>query len=75
VFAASITTAIDLKMETASTSETSVNFYLTTRRKDPEDNHLHNRRCENLKSHTFIYLSVTVSSLDYVESNDGMINE
>jgi hypothetical protein len=36
-------------MEAASTSETSVNFYQTTRRYNPEDSHLHNRRRENLK--------------------------
>jgi hypothetical protein len=42
---------VALMMETESTSETSVNFYLTTRRNNPEDSHLHNRRRENLKSH------------------------
>jgi hypothetical protein len=36
-----------------SASETSVNFYQTTRRKNPEDSHLHTRRHENLKSHIF----------------------
>jgi hypothetical protein len=39
-------------METASTSETSVNFYQTTRRNNPEDSHLHTRRLKNLKSYT-----------------------
>jgi hypothetical protein len=34
-----------------STSETSVNFYLTTWHNNPEDRHLHIRRRENLKSH------------------------
>jgi hypothetical protein len=48
MFAASI---IALMMEAESTSETSVNFYKTTRRNNPEDNHLHTRRRENLKSH------------------------
>jgi hypothetical protein len=38
-------------MEAASTSETSVNFYQTTRRNIPEDSHLHIRRSEKLKSH------------------------
>jgi hypothetical protein len=38
-------------METASTSETSVNFYQTTRRNNPEASHFHTRRRENLKSH------------------------
>jgi hypothetical protein len=39
-------------MEATSTSETSVNFYQTTRRNNSEDSHLHTRRRENLKSHT-----------------------
>jgi hypothetical protein len=47
VLAASI---IALMMEAARTSETSVNFYHTTRRNIPEDSHLHTRRRENLKS-------------------------
>jgi hypothetical protein len=38
-------------MEAANTSETSVNFYQTTRRNIPEDGHLHTRRRENLKFH------------------------
>jgi hypothetical protein len=38
-------------MEAASTFETSVNFFQTTRRNNPEDNYLHTRRRENLKSH------------------------
>jgi hypothetical protein len=38
-------------MEAASTPETSVSFYQTTRRNNPEDNHLYNRRLEKLKSH------------------------
>jgi hypothetical protein len=42
---------IALMMERAKTSETSVNFYHTTRRNNPKDNHLHTRRLENLKSH------------------------
>jgi hypothetical protein len=42
---------IDMMMEAASTSETSVNFYQTTRRNIPEDNHLNTRSSENLKYH------------------------
>jgi hypothetical protein len=42
---------IALMMEAASTSETSVHFYHTTRRNIPEDIQLHTRRRENLKSH------------------------
>jgi hypothetical protein len=44
-------TVIALMMETASTSETSINFYQTTRRNNREDSHLHTRRRENIKSH------------------------
>jgi hypothetical protein len=40
-----------LMMEAVRTSETSVNFYETTRRNIPEGCHLHTRRRENLKSH------------------------
>jgi hypothetical protein len=38
-------------MEAASASETSVNFYQTTRLNIPENSLLHTRRRENLKSH------------------------
>jgi hypothetical protein len=38
-------------MEAASTSETSVSMYQTTRRNNPEHSHRHTRRRENLKSH------------------------
>jgi hypothetical protein len=37
-------------MEAASTSETSANFYQSTRRNNPEDSHLHTRRRKNLKT-------------------------
>jgi hypothetical protein len=37
-------------VEAASTSETSVNFYQTTLRNNPEGSHHHTRRRENLKS-------------------------
>jgi hypothetical protein len=40
-----------LLVQAPSTSETSVNFYQTTRRNNPEDSHLHTCRRENLKSH------------------------
>jgi hypothetical protein len=38
-------------MKAARTSETSVNFYQTTRRYNPEDSHLRTNRRENLKSY------------------------
>jgi hypothetical protein len=41
---ASIIRAIALMMEAASTSDTSVNFFQTTRRNNPEASHLHTRR-------------------------------
>jgi hypothetical protein len=49
VFADSIIRAM---MEAASTYETSVNFYQTVGRNNPEDSHLHTRRRENLESYT-----------------------
>jgi hypothetical protein len=50
VLAASIIRAmIGLMMEAARTSETSVNFYQTARRYNPEDSHLRTHRRENLK--------------------------
>jgi cell division protein FtsL len=42
---------IALVVEAVNTSETSVNFYHTTRRTIPGNNHLHTRLRENLKSH------------------------
>jgi hypothetical protein len=42
--------AIALMMETARTSEMSVNFYQTTRRYNPEDRHLRTHRRDNLKT-------------------------
>jgi hypothetical protein len=51
VLAVSIIRAIALKMETAKTSETSVNFYQATRHYNPEDSHLRTHRRENLKSY------------------------
>jgi hypothetical protein len=48
---------ITLIMEAVSTSETSENFYQTTRRNNPEDSHLHTRNRENLKSDQSIFTS------------------
>jgi hypothetical protein len=44
-----------LMMETASIAETSVNFYQTTRRNNPEDSHFHTRRRDNLNSHHLLF--------------------
>jgi hypothetical protein len=62
---------IALMMEVESTSETSVNFYQTTRRNNPEDNHLHTRHRENLKSHLayisfFTYIACIMLSIYYL---------
>jgi hypothetical protein len=46
---------IVLMIETASTSEASVNFYQTVRRYNPEESHFHTRCRENLKSYFVIY--------------------
>jgi hypothetical protein len=43
-----------LLTEAVRTSETSVNFNVTTWRYIPEDTKLHTRRCEDLKSHCLI---------------------
>jgi hypothetical protein len=45
---------IALIMDAGSTSGTSVNFYKTTRRNNPED-HLHTCRRENLKPHMKVF--------------------
>jgi hypothetical protein len=47
---------IALMMEAASTSESSVNFYRTTRRNNQEDSNLHTRHRENLNSNPYTIL-------------------
>jgi hypothetical protein len=42
---------IVLMMEAENTSETSVNVYRTTKRKNPKDSHINTRRYENLRFH------------------------
>jgi hypothetical protein len=51
-------------MEVVLTSDTSVNFNVTTRRYIPEDSELHIRRRENLKSHILCDLSLPMSLHD-----------
>jgi hypothetical protein len=46
--------AMALMMGAVSTSETSVKFYQTTLRNNPEDSYLYTRRRENLKSNLTI---------------------
>jgi hypothetical protein len=45
-------------MEAICSSETSVETQLTTRRHIPEDDTLHNHRCENLKSYTALLMFI-----------------
>jgi hypothetical protein len=49
LLAASIIRLIALMMGAASTSETTVNFYQTTRRNNAKNSQLHTRRRENIK--------------------------
>jgi hypothetical protein len=49
-----------LKMEAICSSETSFATQQTTRRHFPEDNTLHNHRCEDLKSYIFFSFSFHV---------------
>jgi hypothetical protein len=53
-------------MEAASTSETSVNFYHTTQRNNPEGVHLHTHHHENLKSHKTV---VGISAYEFARVN------
>jgi hypothetical protein len=63
---------IALMMEAASTSQTSVNSYQTTRRNIQEDSHLHIRRRENLKSHRIFSLFVIQLLYDTVSIAEAM---
>jgi hypothetical protein len=63
---------IALMMEAASISETSVNFYQTTRRNNPEDSYLHTRRRENLKScFSNGYSTYKLQDEDKLSTNSG----
>jgi hypothetical protein len=68
---------IALMMETAGlrTSETSVNFNVTTRRYIPEDSKLHTRSRENLKSHKFLtyFLSTTANTAIMTDFPDSTV--
>jgi hypothetical protein len=51
-----------LKMEAIYSSETSVDTQRTPRRNIPEDDTLHNHRCENLKSSLLLFVFVSCHS-------------
>jgi hypothetical protein len=61
-------------MEAASTSETSVKFYQTTRRNNPEDSHLHTHRRDSLKSHIYNLLVFYLTTLSVAQITDRTIN-
>jgi hypothetical protein len=56
-----MTVFIALMIEATSSSETSVNFYQTTRCYNPEASHLHIRRRENLKSQNVVHCSEIIT--------------
>jgi hypothetical protein len=61
-------------MEAVRTSETSVDFYETTRRNIPEACNLHTRRRENLKSHCLSFNSAFKTVKQSLSKNeDGLI--
>jgi hypothetical protein len=62
---------IKAMMEAANTSETSVNFYQTTRRSNPDNSNLHIRRSENLKSHlvTLLFPKNECAKLAFITRN------
>jgi hypothetical protein len=62
--------AIALMTEAARSSETSVNFYQTTRRYNPEDSHLRTHRRENLKSYE---ISLVYNVLKFVFSKRSLL--
>jgi hypothetical protein len=57
---------IVLMMEVASTSETLVNFYQTTRRNKPEDSHLRTHHRENLKSYLGLFFILFFQYYSYI---------
>jgi hypothetical protein len=56
-------TAIALMMEAVNNPETSVNFYQTTRRNNPEDSYRYTRRRENLKPY-YLFISGVFNDTD-----------
>jgi hypothetical protein len=50
-----------IMMDDVSTSETLVNLDHAMQCNIPEDSHIHNRCCENLKSHTVYTLTFTLT--------------
>jgi hypothetical protein len=65
VFTSSIISVIALMIEVAGASETSVNFYRTTRRDIQKTSHVHTRRRETLKSRIMIMLPARSMLVSY----------
>jgi hypothetical protein len=59
---------IALMMKAPRTSQTSVNFYQTTRRHNPEDSHLHTRRRESLKSYNAYEFTINSLTNEFNQS-------
>jgi hypothetical protein len=57
-------------MEAAFSSETSVDFQLTTRRYIPDDGTIQKHRCENLKSYIYTIWAETQKESDHFEDLD-----
>jgi hypothetical protein len=62
-----------LKMEVICSSETSVATQQTTRHHIPEDDTLHNHRCENLKSHVVSYRRFGGTRCPYLKGIRGWV--
>jgi hypothetical protein len=69
------TASIMMMMEAVRTSETLVNFNVTTRRYNPEDSKRHTRRRENLKSHKVIISLNSINQLIFVVVKFGVLFE
>jgi hypothetical protein len=65
----SVRIIIAMMMVAISASETSVNFYDTTRHNIPECSHIHARRRVNLKSDLYNWLIGILSTLYHVNLN------
>jgi hypothetical protein len=64
-----------MMMEAVRTSETLVNFNVTTRRYNPEDSKRHTRCRENLKSHKVIISLNSINQLIFVVVKCGVLFE
>jgi hypothetical protein len=68
----SLVEIIRAKMEAVRSSETSVNFYQTTRRYNPEDSHLSTNSRDNLKSYSVANTPLWLVVLQQAAKNGGI---